>query len=164
VNLNDKDIANDILCMCKHGIEEMTKAALECTNVRLRETLRQDRNRSEQAHEELSNIATTNNWYLPAGPADHSDVRRVTSFLTQGAVGYTESPGVGGYTQAPGAGVYGSRPGDGGTPRGYTEPPRTGGYGPSPHYGGYGQQGYGQPPYGGGGYREQGSPGEWRRP
>jgi len=175
VNLTDKDIANDLLSMCKHGIEDMTRAALECTNTRLRETLRQSRDRSEQAHSELTNIAVTNNWYLPASAADHEDVRRVTSFFSEGAPGPRTGYGQQGYGPSPGGyGQQGRRQQQYGQP-GYTQQ----GYGQQGYgqqgYGqqGYGQQGYGQPGYEqpgygqpqfGGGQREQGSPGDWQRP
>jgi len=116
VKLNDKDIAGDILSMCKHGIADVTKAALECSNPRLRQTLRQMRDQEEQAHEQITQMAVANRWYLPSEPADHRVIGRVENYFTQGAVPYAGPPGVTGYRET-GPAVH-----PGGWAGGYQEP------------------------------------------
>lgn len=85
MKLEDKDMAGDVLSMIKHDIEEHTKAALECSNVRLRQTLRRMRDQAERAQDEIAQIAMTNQWYLPSSAADHSDCQRVENFYAAGA-------------------------------------------------------------------------------
>jgi hypothetical protein len=116
VKLNDKDIAGDILSMCKHGIVEVTKAALECSNPRLRQTLRQMRDQEEQAHEQITRMAVANRWYLPSEPADHRVIGRIENYFTQGAVPYAGAPGVTGYRET------GPAAHPGGWGAGYQEP------------------------------------------
>jgi len=84
MNLNDKDIANDILESSKHGISDLTKVGLECSNQRLRQTLRQMRDQDEKSHEKFTQMAVQNQWYLPSSKAEHAECRRVEQFLTAG--------------------------------------------------------------------------------
>jgi len=84
VELNDREIASDVMCTFKHGVEELTRAAMECSNERLRQTLRQARDDDERALHEVSRMSSANRWYLPSPPADHQDVREVRSFFTGG--------------------------------------------------------------------------------
>ena len=81
--LNDKDMAMDALDSKKAFIGELTKAALECSNPSLKNTITQMRNRCEQSQQELAQIVQTKGWYMPSVPADHSDIRRVHSFFSQ---------------------------------------------------------------------------------
>ena len=81
--LNDKDMAMDALDSKKAFIGELTKAALECSNPSLKNTIIQMRNRCEQSQQELAQIVQTKGWYMASVPADHSDIRKVHSFFSQ---------------------------------------------------------------------------------
>ncbi len=87
MNLSEKDIAGDVLTMAKHGVIDLTWAALECSNPRLRNTLRQMRDQSEKAQEKMAQIASGHRWYLPSEPVDHRSVARVQSHYAEGGVG-----------------------------------------------------------------------------
>lgn len=97
MNFSDKDIASDLMAMCKHAAQDLTRVAAECSNENLRRTIRQMRDQGEQAHNQLTNITVRNNWYLPAAPADHQEVRRVESFYARGGEYQTPAPGGYGY-------------------------------------------------------------------
>ncbi|WP_051533742.1 spore coat protein [Desulfitibacter alkalitolerans] len=81
--LTDKDMAMDALESKKAFISELTKAAMECSNPSLKNTIIQMRNRCEQSQQEIAQIAQSKGWYMPSVPADHSDIRRVQSFFNQ---------------------------------------------------------------------------------
>lgn len=95
MNLNDKEMAGDVLSMSKHGIEEHTKAALECSNARLRQTLRRMRDGEEKAQDEIAQIAISKGWYLPSSEADHADCQRVESHYAGGNQPQMGRPGQG---------------------------------------------------------------------
>lgn len=100
MTLDDKSMAMDALAMCKHGVECLTKAAMECTNERLRQTLLEMRNQEEKSQDKISRVAVTNNWYLTSSPAPHDQVRRIHTFYATGTVGGpAASPGAGGYRE-----------------------------------------------------------------
>lgn len=77
--LSDKDIANSVLEMAKHQVQDFTTAAVESSG-QLRQTLIQMRNQSEQDQAQLAQYAIQNNWYIPAGPVDRNEVQRVANF------------------------------------------------------------------------------------
>ncbi|MCK9223072.1 MAG: spore coat protein [Limnochordia bacterium] len=89
--LSDKDMALDYLEMCKTGTSEALKAALECSNQNLRGTLMSYVTQGEKDSLELSKLASTNNWYLEAGPADSQEIQRISGFYTSAAtpMGFT---------------------------------------------------------------------------
>ena len=78
--MNDKDIANSVLEMTKHQVTDFTKSALESSGS-LRHTLMSMRNQCEQDQAALAQYAIHNNWYLPAAPADQSEVQRTAGFF-----------------------------------------------------------------------------------
>ncbi|HBT20646.1 MAG TPA: spore coat protein [Peptococcaceae bacterium] len=95
--LTDKDMANDALEMYKVFATELTKAASECTNPQLKQTLIQMRSAVEQRQENLANLAIREGWYLPAGSADQQEVNRIRSFVEQSqaaAQQYYSAPGL----------------------------------------------------------------------
>lgn len=101
MKLSDRDIAIDLLCSAKHGIEDLTRAGLESSNPRLRQTLRQMRDQAEDAQEKLGQVAMKNRWYLPSSPADQNVTHKVASFFA-GDVGQGETqPGATGYREPP---------------------------------------------------------------
>ncbi|MFZ5641174.1 MAG: spore coat protein [Bacillota bacterium] len=94
--LQDKQMAIDCLEMKKHGAVELTKAAAECSNTQLRQTLMQMRNSCEQAQQEIAQIATTKGWYLPAGNADQQEISRVKGFYQNEVAGVAGAGAPGG--------------------------------------------------------------------
>ncbi len=89
-------MAIDCLEMKKHGCVEFTKAASECSNTQLRQTLMQLRNSCEQAQQEIGQIASSKGWYLPADNADQQEISKVRSFYQNeiaGMAGAGTTPG-----------------------------------------------------------------------
>lgn len=62
-NLNDKDIAVDMLASSKTRIRTLTKAAVEATNPQLRQILSCELTNSINEHFKLSDIAVNKQWY-----------------------------------------------------------------------------------------------------
>ncbi|KUO51960.1 MAG: hypothetical protein APF76_06925 [Desulfitibacter sp. BRH_c19] len=81
--LTDKDMAMDSLEATKHFVSELTKAAMECSNPSLKNTITQMRNRTEQSQQEIAQITQSKGWYMPSPPADHSDIQRTQQFFNQ---------------------------------------------------------------------------------
>ncbi|NLO90147.1 MAG: spore coat protein [Clostridia bacterium] len=81
--LSNKDMANDVLEMYKVFATELTKAAAECSNTQLKQTLHQMRSTVEQRQESLAQMAIREGWYLPAGSADQQEINRIRSFVEQ---------------------------------------------------------------------------------
>lgn len=84
--LSDKEMALDALEMAKAGATELTKAASECSNQALRQSLLQMRGACEASQQQLGNMAITNKWYMPAAPANPNDAHQVVQFYTQGSI------------------------------------------------------------------------------
>lgn len=80
----DKEMGSDVLDMLKHQCVGLTKAAIECSNADLRNTLMQMRQFCEAAQWEMYRLAEQKGWYLPASPAEHQQIQRVRQYL-QGA-------------------------------------------------------------------------------
>lgn len=78
--ISDREMALDTLDMAKHACIDYTKAAMECSNTTLKDMLIQFRNQCEQSQTQIYQIASKNNWYLPATSADPSDINRVAGF------------------------------------------------------------------------------------
>jgi len=81
--LNDRDIALFVLDHSKHGIEDLTKANMECSG-NLKQTLTQMRNQCEQSQAQLSQMAIQKQWYQPAAPANPQDIQSVAQFYQAG--------------------------------------------------------------------------------
>lgn len=62
-NLNDKDIAMDMLTSSKTRIRTLTKAAVEATNPQLRQILSCELTNSVNEHFKLSDMAVNKQWY-----------------------------------------------------------------------------------------------------
>ena len=77
----DKEIGSDVLDMLKHQCVSLTKAAIECSNPDLRNTLMQMRHSCEAAQWEMYRLAEQKGWYLPSGPADHQQIQRIRQFF-----------------------------------------------------------------------------------
>lgn len=86
--MNDKDIANMVLDLAKHEVEDFTTAAMESSG-NLRLTLVQIRNQCEQDQASLAQYAIQNNWYLPAKSADGNEVQSVFNFYRNNAMAPT---------------------------------------------------------------------------
>lgn len=81
--LRDQDIALDFLFGVKASILDLTRAAVEAENPRLKQMLIQMRNQAEQSHEEIYKITERINAYLPAAQADYQHLQRVSQFFQQ---------------------------------------------------------------------------------
>jgi hypothetical protein len=81
--LRDQDYALDFLFGVKTSILDLTRAAVEAENPRLKQMLIQMRNKAEQSHEEIYKITERINAYLPAAPADNQHLQRVGQFFQQ---------------------------------------------------------------------------------
>lgn len=62
-NLNDKDIAMDMLTSSKTRIRILAKAAVEATNPQLRQILSCELTNSVNEHFKLSDMAVNKQWY-----------------------------------------------------------------------------------------------------
>jgi len=79
----EREMTLDALEIAKAGAVELTKAATEAGNPALRQTLLQMRNNCEQSQQQISQIAQSKRFYMPAPPAIQQDVATVTQFLQQ---------------------------------------------------------------------------------
>lgn len=81
--LRDQDIALDFLFGVKASILDLTRAAVEAENPRLKQMLIQMRNQAEQSHEEIYQISERINAYQAAAPAEYQHIQRVSQFFQQ---------------------------------------------------------------------------------
>lgn len=81
--LRDQDIALDFLFGVKSSILDLTRAAVEAENPRLKQMLIQMRNQAEQSHEEIYQISERIKAYQAAAPAEYKHVQRVSQFFQQ---------------------------------------------------------------------------------
>lgn len=77
--LQEREMVLDCLNMIKHEIVDFTIAAEEAANENVRSTFLALRNRAEQAHQQLVQIATRNGYYIPAPSADHAEVQKIAN-------------------------------------------------------------------------------------
>jgi len=77
--LTDREMFVDALCGVKHEIQDLTKAAMEASSDQIRQTFIQYRNKAEQTQKELVAIGVRHGWYVPAPPADASEVNEIKS-------------------------------------------------------------------------------------
>jgi len=81
--LRDQDCALDFLFGVKASIMDLTRAAVEAENPRLKQVLIQMRNHAEQSHEEIYKITERLNAYISAAPAEYQHLHRVSQFFQQ---------------------------------------------------------------------------------
>lgn len=81
--IRDQDIALDFLFGVKSSILDLTRAAVEAENPRLKQMLIQMRNQAEQSHEEIYQISERIKAYQAAAPAEYKHVQRVSQFFQQ---------------------------------------------------------------------------------
>lgn len=72
--LSDKDMANDLLEMTKHGAVEFTKACTEASNSQLRRTFQQLAEKCIASQDDIYRLSEQNNWYQSPPPADHQQL------------------------------------------------------------------------------------------
>ncbi|WP_324717990.1 spore coat protein [Carboxydochorda subterranea] len=93
----DKEIASDVLDMLKHRATGLTKAAIECSDINLRNTLLQMRQFDEGAQWELYRLMEQKGWYLPSGRADATEIQKVRQYFqgvpVQAGAGYMRDGG-----------------------------------------------------------------------
>ncbi len=81
--ITERDMVMDALEMVKHEIVDFTKAAEECSNQNVRQTMLQFRNQAEQLQVQLSQIATQRGWYIPSPQVDDAMVQQTKQQLQQ---------------------------------------------------------------------------------
>lgn len=80
--MQERDIVNDILAGSKASINSYTTAIQECSCQQLRSTLQTLRNEAEQMQYQLYQIAEQKGYYVPAPPANKTDVNHIKSTLS----------------------------------------------------------------------------------
>ncbi len=75
--MREKDIVNDVLSSTKAGITNYSKAISECSNQKLRQTLKQIRDEDEKFQYQLYQVAEQKGYYKPAKRANQQDVDEV---------------------------------------------------------------------------------------
>lgn len=75
--MREKDMVNDVLSSTKSGITNYSKAISECSNQRLRQTLKQIRDQDETFQYQLYQVAEQKGYYRPAKKANQQDVDEV---------------------------------------------------------------------------------------
>lgn len=90
--MNESIIALDTLSAEKHMVKDLTHAISETSNQNLKETLKQIRNRAEQSHHQIYQIAEQNGWYMPAGSADSRQINNFHQFFQQNLNRENEHP------------------------------------------------------------------------
>lgn len=83
--IQDREMVMDALETVKHEIIDLTKAAEECSNQDLRQSILEFRNQAEQTQVQLAQFASERGWYIPSPAADHSQVQQVKQHLQNGA-------------------------------------------------------------------------------
>lgn len=78
--LKASDMISDLLDMSKHQTVAYTRAGLEASDAQKRQTFLQFRGQCEQSQRKIYEFAEQKGWYLPAGPADQAEIRRVHDF------------------------------------------------------------------------------------
>jgi len=77
--LQDKEMANDVLAMMKSSLTGYANIIGEATNQQFRQTIQQIRNSDEQSQFQLFQLAEQKGYYKPAAQADQSDIQTVKS-------------------------------------------------------------------------------------
>lgn len=80
--MRDQDMVNDILNGTKASINTYTTAIQECANQTLRSTLQTLRDEAEQMQYQIYQMAEQKGWYMPAPPADQSDIQQIKGGLS----------------------------------------------------------------------------------
>ncbi len=81
--LQDREMTMDALDAVKHDILDLTRAAEECSDEKLRQSLLQFRNDAEQTQMKLSSVATEKGWYVSSPMADEQQIQELKSKLHQ---------------------------------------------------------------------------------
>lgn len=79
--LQERDMVNDAINMCKASINCYQTAIVECANQQLRSTLQQLRNEAEQFQYQLFQLAEKKGYYKPSPTAKADDIQQVKSAL-----------------------------------------------------------------------------------
>ncbi|NMB38381.1 MAG: spore coat protein [Firmicutes bacterium] len=90
--MQDREMVLDALAMVKHEIVDLTKAAIECSNQQLRQTIIQLRDTAEQNHMNLTQIANENKWYIPSPIVDSQLAQQVKQQLSSASFSTVGNP------------------------------------------------------------------------
>lgn len=90
--MQDREMILDALAMVKHEIVDLTKAAIECSNQQLRQTIMQLRDSAEQNHMNLTQVATENKWYIPSPTVDSNIAQQVKQQLSSASFSTVGNP------------------------------------------------------------------------
>ncbi len=80
--LQDKEMANDILSQTNSSISTYAKCITETSNQQLRQALQQIRNGDEQFQYQLYQLANQKGWYKPASDATSQEIMQVKQQLS----------------------------------------------------------------------------------
>jgi spore coat protein CotF len=83
MQMQEKEMVNDILSMVNSSLTGYAHAISQTSNSQLRQTLQQIRNSDEQFQYQLSQMATQKGFYKPASQAAQSDIQTVKSQVSQ---------------------------------------------------------------------------------
>lgn len=82
----------DALEMVKHDVIGFTKAAQECSNQQMRQTIIQFRDNAEQNQMNLVKLATEKGWYIPSPSVDPNTVQQVKQQINNAFTASKGSP------------------------------------------------------------------------
>jgi spore coat protein CotF len=83
INMQEKDMVNDILSGVKSSLGTYAKTIVECNDPRLRQTFQQMRDADEKFQYDLYKIAHQKGYYTPAPPVDSSHTTQLKNQLSQ---------------------------------------------------------------------------------
>lgn len=87
MNMQERDMVNDVLSGTKSSMVTYTNAIGECSNKSLKNALTQLRAEAEQFQDQLGQIATQKGYYPPAQNATPQDKQQLKSALSKNMSG-----------------------------------------------------------------------------
>lgn len=82
--MQEKEMINDYLEGLNASLAAYGGIIAQCNNVQLRQTIQDMRNKDEERQYNLYKAAYAKKYYIPADPADPSEVEKVKQQLSQG--------------------------------------------------------------------------------
>ena len=81
--MDEKTMVNDVLSMLNSSIAGYGGIIAQTDNVNLRQTFQQIRNNDETSQFDLAKIAEQKGYYVPAAPANQSEICEVKNLFVQ---------------------------------------------------------------------------------
>lgn len=88
MNMQEKDMVNDILSGTKASMTSYTNAIGECSNKSLRNAFTQLRSEAEQFQDQLAQIAIQKGYYPTSQNANQQDKQQIKSELSKNITGW----------------------------------------------------------------------------